>query len=68
MKSKRATKLRRPGQFAGARGYTAGQHVWFLKSMRMCSFVEDNGDGLCTVMRLDTGKQMTASYDGIEAV
>jgi hypothetical protein len=48
--------------------YTAGQHVWFLKSMRMCSFVEENGDKTCTVMRLDTGKKMTATYDGIEAV
>lgn len=52
--------------FAAPPCYTAGELVWFLKSMRMCRFVSNDGNNLCTVEVLDSGKRMTATLDGIE--
>lgn len=45
--------------------YKRGQLVWFLKSMAMCSFVEYQPSGLVTVERVDNGKRLTATRDGI---
>lgn len=43
--------------------FKLGQHVWFLKSMRMCEVVELHGDGTYTVEVMDSGWRFNASED-----
>lgn len=45
--------------------YSDGQPVVFLKSMSECTVVKDHCNGTCTVRRVDTGKEMLATYDGL---
>lgn len=52
--------------------YKDGDLVWFLKSMRMCWYrgpcTERGYEGLHEVERMDTGKRLLASLDGLAPV
>ena len=49
--------------FAAPSCYTAGEFVWFLKSMRMMKFVcVDSGGKTCTLERLEDGRHLVAVY------
>lgn len=47
------------------RAISAGEEVWFVKSMRRCRVVELHADGNYTVARLDNGKRLTATRTGL---
>jgi hypothetical protein len=42
-----------------------GERAWFTKSMRLVDITEDLGEGNWTVARVDNGKTMTATTDGL---
>lgn len=47
--------------------FKLNQLVWFTKTMRMCKVIEIYKDGY-TVVRLDTGKRLFATENGLESV
>jgi len=60
-------EINRRGLFRKPTGtFESGQPVWFTKSMRLCTVVEGHADGTYTVERVDTGKRMMATKEGLK--